>query len=105
MLVRFWGTRGSIPTPGPRTARYGGNTSCVELRSNDGTVIILDCGTGIRQLGLELLQQNIKRIHLLIGHTHWDHIHGFPFFMPASLPDCEINIFAPVGFQKSLEDA
>jgi diguanylate cyclase (GGDEF)-like protein len=76
----------------------------VELRSNDGTVIILDCGTGIRQLGLELEKQDIKRLHLLIGHTHWDHIHGFPFFAPASVPDCELNIFAPAGFQRSLED-
>jgi diguanylate cyclase (GGDEF)-like protein len=105
MLVRFWGTRGSIPAPGPRTARYGGNTSCVEVRSSDGTLIILDCGTGIRQLGLEILKQRARRIHLLIGHTHWDHIHGFPFFVPASLADCELNIFAPAGFQRSLEDA
>ena len=105
MLVRFWGTRGSVPTPGPQTARYGGNTSCVELRIDDGTVIILDCGTGIRALGMALLQEGVRRIHLLIGHTHWDHIHGFPFFTPASLPQNELNIFAPVGFQRSLEDA
>src|SRR5688572_6755631 len=105
MLVRFWGTRGSVPTPGPQTAIYGGNTSCVELRIDDGTVIILDCGTGIRALGMDLLQEGVRRIHLLIGHTHWDHIHGFPFFTPASLPQNELNIFAPVGFQRSLEDA
>src|SRR5262245_8617545 len=105
MLVRFWGTRGSIPTPGPNTARYGGNTSCVEIRIDDGTVIILDCGTGARELGNELLKEGIRRIHLLIGHTHWDHIHGFPFFTPASLAQNELNIFAPVGFQRSLEDA
>ena len=105
MLVRFWGTRGSIPTPGPNTARYGGNTSCVEIRIDDGTVIILDCGTGARELGNELMKEGIRRIHLLIGHTHWDHIHGFPFFTPASLAQNELNIFAPVGFQRSLEDA
>src|SRR4030095_7302011 len=105
MLVRFWGTRGSIPNTGPKTARYGGNTSCVELRIDDGTVIILDCGTGARELGNELLKEGIRRIHLLIGHTHWDHIHGFPFFTPASLAQNELNIFAPVGFQRSLEDA
>src|SRR5262245_29572840 len=105
MEVRFWGTRGSIPAPGPKTARYGGNTSCVELRTNDGTVILLDCGTGARPLGQKLLQEGIRRIHLLIGHTHWDHIHGFPFFTPAALPESELNIYAPVGFQSSLEDA
>ena len=105
MEVRFWGTRGSIPTPGPNTARFGGNTSCVELRIPDGTVILLDCGTGARLLGQKLLQEGIRRIHLLIGHTHWDHIHGFPFFTPAALPESELNIYAPVGFQQSLEDA
>ena len=77
----------------------------MELRIDDGTIIILDCGTGIRQLGMELMKESARRIHLLIGHTHWDHIHGFPFFTPASLPQNELNIFAPVGFQRSLEDA
>jgi diguanylate cyclase (GGDEF)-like protein len=107
MLVRFWGTRGSIPAPGPQTARYGGNTSCVEVQIDDGTVIILDCGTGIRELGLKLLKSHSKfeRIYLLIGHTHWDHIQGFPFFTPAFLPKSELNIFAPAGFQRSLEDS
>lgn len=107
MLVRFWGTRGSIPTPGPGTARYGGNTSCVEVRTEDGNVFVLDCGTGIRELGLSLLNDTDRppRIHILIGHTHWDHIQGFPFFTPVFLPGTEINIYAPLGFQKSLEDA
>ncbi|HVQ65720.1 MAG TPA: diguanylate cyclase, partial [Terriglobia bacterium] len=77
----------------------------MEIRIDDGTVIILDCGTGARELGNELLKEGIRRIHLLIGHTHWDHIHGFPFFTPASLAQNELNIFAPVGFQRSLEDA
>jgi diguanylate cyclase (GGDEF)-like protein len=107
MLVRFWGTRGSIPAPGPQTARYGGNTSCVEVQIGDGSVIILDCGTGVRELGLKLLkyQKTFERIYLLIGHTHWDHIQGFPFFTPAFLPKSELNIFAPAGFQRSLEDS
>ena len=105
MQVRFWGTRGSIPTPGPKTALYGGNTSCVEIKIDAETVLILDCGTGVRQLGQELLKRGCRRIHLLIGHTHWDHIHGFPFFTPASLAEYELNIYAPVGFQRSLEDA
>ena len=107
MQVRFWGTRGSIAVPGEKTAKYGGNTSCVEVRSDDGTLIILDCGTGVRDLGLHLLKSQEKRlrIHLLIGHTHWDHIQGFPFFTPAFLPHVELNIYAPLGFQRSVADA
>ena len=107
MLVRFWGTRGSIPTPGSKTARYGGNTSCVEIRSDDGSLFVIDCGTGIRELGQSLLAESktLTKIHLLIGHTHWDHIQGFPFFTPIFFPGIEINIYAPIGFQRSLEEA
>ena len=107
MYVRFWGTRGSIAAPGDRTARYGGNTSCVEVRAADGTVIVLDCGTGARELGLHLVRTlpSPMRLHLFIGHTHWDHIQGFPFFVPAFLPGAELNVYAPLGFQQSLEEA
>ncbi len=107
LTVKFWGTRGSVPTPGPQTARYGGNTSCVEVRAQDGTIIVLDCGTGARMLGLDLLKtaSTPLRINLFIGHTHWDHIQGFPFFTPAFLPDTELNVFAPAGLQRSVEDA
>ena len=106
MHVRFWGTRGSIPTPGHRTAIYGGNTSCVEIRTQDGTNLILDCGTGIRMLGVDMLRRpGPYRIHLLIGHTHWDHIQGFPFFGPAFLPGSELNIYGSVTFQRSLEES
>lgn len=106
LKVKFWGTRGSVPTPGPRTAKYGGNTSCVELRAQDGTIIVLDCGTGARLLGLDLLKtaSHPLRINLFIGHTHWDHIQGFPFFTPAFLPDTELNVFAPAGLNRSVED-
>lgn len=107
MYVRFWGTRGSIASPGESTARYGGNTSCVEVRTEDGTVIVLDCGTGARELGLHLVRTlpSPMRLHLFIGHTHWDHIQGFPFFVPAFLPGAELNVYAPLGFQQSLEEA
>ncbi len=107
MQIRFWGTRGSIAAPGSNTITYGGNTSCVEVRASDGTVLVLDCGTGARDLGLHLTRTmpHPLRLHLFIGHTHWDHIQGFPFFVPAFLPGAELNIYAPVGFQRSLEEA
>jgi phosphoribosyl 1,2-cyclic phosphodiesterase/FixJ family two-component response regulator len=107
MYVRFWGTRGSIATPGLQTTHYGGNTSCVEVRTDDGTIIILDCGTGARELGSQLLRSKERplRLHLCISHTHWDHIQGFPFFDPAFLPDTELHLYAPWDFQHSLEEA
>jgi phosphoribosyl 1,2-cyclic phosphodiesterase len=82
MRVQFWGTRGSLAKPGPTTLQYGGNTACVEVRTADGTLIVLDCGTGAHGLGLALAAaaEQPVRGHLLITHTHWDHIQGFPFF-------------------------
>ncbi len=106
MHVRFWGTRGSIPTPGKQTIVFGGNTSCVEIRTSDGTTLILDCGTGIRSLGLDMLRRpGPHRVHLLIGHTHWDHIQGFPFFIPAFVPGSELNIYGSAAFQRNLEES
>jgi phosphoribosyl 1,2-cyclic phosphodiesterase/DNA-binding response OmpR family regulator len=106
MRVRFWGTRGSIPKPGQGTVRYGGNTSCVELRSDAGTLIVLDCGTGAHPLGhaLESARTTAHRGHLLITHTHWDHIQGFPFFAPLFLAGDEWDVYAPRGLRESLRE-
>jgi phosphoribosyl 1,2-cyclic phosphodiesterase len=86
MEVTFWGVRGSIPAPGPATVRYGGNTACVSVRLQGGEIVILDCGTGARNLGLQLLSgpmgQGRGRATFLLSHAHWDHIQGFPFFAP-----------------------
>jgi CheY-like chemotaxis protein/phosphoribosyl 1,2-cyclic phosphodiesterase len=107
MRVRFWGTRGSLARPGPTTLRYGGNTSCVEVRTPDGTLIVLDCGTGAYGLGLALTAsgQRPLRGQLLITHTHWDHIQGFPFFAPLFAGDNEWDIYAPGGLGQQLEAA
>src|ERR1051325_5280075 len=92
--IKFWGTRGSIAVPGPETLRYGGNTTCVELRTDD-EIIVLDAGSGIRPLGVALKQEFKERpinLSLLITHAHWDHIQGFPFFKPAYDPKNKIHI-------------
>jgi phosphoribosyl 1,2-cyclic phosphodiesterase len=93
-LVRFWGTRGSIPTPGRTTHKYGGNTSCVEV-SIDDTLFVLDGGTGLRELGVDLLRRPQRPIvaHFLFSHMHWDHIQGFPFFTPAYVPQNTLYIY------------
>ena len=96
MKVKFWGVRGSIATPGKSTVYYGGNTSCTELRLDDGNLIILDAGTGIRDLGSRLAKGSKKlRAYILITHPHWDHIQGFPFFKPAFVEGNEITIIGP----------
>jgi phosphoribosyl 1,2-cyclic phosphodiesterase len=105
MRVRFWGTRGSVPTPGPATVRYGGNTACVEMRTNSGTFFIFDSGTGIRELGLHLVRQGGPvSAHLMLGHTHWDHISGFPFFTPAFVPGNRLMIYGARDLDRSLRD-
>ncbi|WP_428262761.1 MBL fold metallo-hydrolase [Haliangium sp.] len=98
MRVRFWGVRGSIPVPGRQTNRYGGNTSCVEVRPRGATPIIIDAGTGIRRLGKQLMQDLFGdgrgTAHLLISHTHWDHIQGLPFFSPLYRRGNTLHVFA-----------
>jgi len=105
MRVRFWGTRGSIATPGPRTLGYGGNTSCVEVQCGEHR-LIFDAGTGIRELGLLLMHEAQGApitVHLFISHTHWDHIQGFPFFLPAYQPSTAIHVYGSPGQGRSLE--
>ncbi|PCJ87974.1 MAG: MBL fold metallo-hydrolase [Thiotrichaceae bacterium] len=92
MRVTFYGVRGSTPSPGPTTVKYGGNTSCVLIELNNGQRLILDAGTGLRALGRTLMQDN-SSINIILSHGHWDHIQGYPFFAPIYQPDRQINVF------------
>jgi phosphoribosyl 1,2-cyclic phosphodiesterase len=103
MRVKLWGTRGSVPSPGPETTRYGGNTACVQVTLPDGTILALDAGTGIRGLGLTLTQK-APRINILLTHLHLDHIQGLVFFAPAFKPTAEIVVWGPEAPDASLED-
>jgi len=93
LQVTFWGVRGTIACPTPQHMAYGGNTSCVEVRAG-GRLVILDAGTGIRELGRRILQLDERKADLLFSHTHWDHINGFPFFSPAFREDRTFRVFA-----------
>ena len=103
MKVKLWGTRGSIPAPGPETIRYGGNTSCVGVTLSDGSLLALDAGTGIRNLGLACGDEP-TRLHILLTHLHLDHIQGLVFFAPAFRPQTEIVIWGPASPEASLRD-
>jgi len=103
MRVKLWGTRGSVPSPGPETIRYGGNTSCVQVTLSDGSMLALDAGTGIRSLGLALAEEP-TRLHILLTHLHLDHIQGLVFFAPAFQPQTEIVIWGPASPEASLRD-
>jgi len=110
MKLRFWGVRGSIPCPGPQTVKYGGNSACLELRVGDsGRIIVIDAGTGIRELGNYLMKHDLPRgpldIDLYLSHTHWDHIMGFPYFTPVYIPGTKLRVHGPVSFEDDpLED-
>ena len=103
MKAKLWGTRGSIPAPGPETIRYGGNTSCVGVTLDDGSLLALDAGSGIRSLGLALGEEP-TRLHILLTHLHLDHIQGLVFFAPAFRPQTEIVIWGPASPEASLRD-
>ena len=104
LRVKFWGVRGSYPTPGTGTVKYGGNTACVEIRVGERT-ILLDAGTGIIPLGRELAgTKRASEILLLFSHLHHDHTQGFPFFVPAYLPNTKLHIFGPDGTHESLQN-
>jgi len=105
LRLKFYGVRGSIPTPGPTTLQYGGNTSCVEVRAG-GRIIILDAGTGLRLLGRDLLAEfgeQALELTLLLSHTHWDHIQGLPFFLPVYQPNNRLRILGYEGARHGLE--
>ena len=107
MSLRFWGVRGSIPSPSPETTRYGGNTSCIEVRMGD-EILILDCGSGMRPLGASLNAEFKTRgfnATIMISHTHWDHIQGLPFFTPAYSDRNHLRIFAPTGSRARIQKA
>ncbi|MFH1075328.1 MAG: MBL fold metallo-hydrolase [Pseudomonadota bacterium] len=104
MRVRFWGVRGSIPCPGPNTVKYGGNTACIELRCKDNNrLIIIDAGSGLRELGNYMMTNDLPRgpirAEIFLSHTHWDHIMGFPFFVPIYVPKTELAVYGPVTYE------
>ncbi len=101
MKVTLWGTRGSLASPGPETIRYGGNTPCVEVRSEDGTVLVLDAGTGIRRLG-DAIVEEIERVDVLLTHLHMDHILGLGFFEPFFRPNIDVHLWGPSSHQLDL---
>jgi len=106
LRLRFWGTRGSIPSPGPNTVRYGGNTPCVEVRTATDWLVILDAGTGIRELGRTLVASSNGHgiaADIFLTHAHWDHIQGIPFFAPIFLPGNHFTIWGSKTLETSID--
>jgi phosphoribosyl 1,2-cyclic phosphodiesterase len=103
LTIRFWGTRGSLPSPGPNTARYGGNTSCVEIRAGDA-LIVLDAGSGMRELGNRLLPAMPLEAHVFFTHYHWDHIMGLPFFAPLFIPGNVIHLYGETKSDRDVRE-
>lgn len=103
MKLKVWGCRGSISVPGPTTVRYGGNTTCYEIRSESGELLIIDTGTGIRELGGALMAEMPIKAHIIFSHTHYDHVIGYPFFVPFFIPTNEFELYGPIHFDKSFK--
>jgi len=110
MRIKFWGVRGSVPCPGPRTQKYGGNGACLELRVGEkNRIVIIDAGSGIRELGNSLMQNDLSHgpieADVFLSHTHWDHIMGFPYFTPIYVPGTKLRVYGPITFEDdTLED-
>ncbi len=105
MYLKFWGTRGSIPVPGNKTLKYGGNTPCIEFRTDDNEIFIFDAGTGIRNLGKALLKENYNdKIKIFLSHYHWDHIQGIPFFQPLYEENNKIIFIGESNHEKGIEN-
>jgi phosphoribosyl 1,2-cyclic phosphodiesterase len=102
--ARIWGCRGSVAAPGPDTMRYGGNTSCVEVRTTDGVTLVLDAGTGMRPLGAKLEAEGVREVHVLLSHLHLDHLQGLGFFRPLFDPDVHVHIWGPPSPVQPLEE-
>jgi phosphoribosyl 1,2-cyclic phosphodiesterase len=102
--LRIWGCRGSVPSPGPDTVEYGGNTSCVEVVMDDGTALVLDAGSGIRALGLDLARRDVKHVRLFLTHLHLDHLEGLRFFAPLWDPDVVVDVWGPPSPVSSLRE-
>lgn len=103
MIIRCWGARGSIPVSGGEYIKYGGDTTCLDIRTNDGRVIIIDAGSGIRKLGISLLEEKLSDYHLIFTHAHWDHILGFPFFRPIYSPKTTVQMYGCPFAQESVK--
>lgn len=103
MRFSIWGCRGSVAVPGPTTVRYGGNTSCYMLEADSGEIIIFDAGTGIRELGMKLAAKMPLHIDMMFSHTHYDHVIGYPFFVPFFVPGNKIDLYGPVHFERSFK--
>jgi phosphoribosyl 1,2-cyclic phosphodiesterase len=102
--LRIWGCRGSLASPGPQTVRYGGNTSCVEVETEDGVAVVLDAGTGIRSLGVALADRAPRCVHLLLTHLHLDHVEGLGFFEPMWDAEAEVHIWGPSSPLRGLDE-
>lgn len=110
MKLTLWGVRGSIPVPGPGTVKYGGNTACLEIRYGpENKLLIVDAGSGIKPLGDKIVREELKdgpvKAKLFLSHTHWDHIIGFPFFVPIFIPGTELELYSPINYEdRSVEE-